>query len=190
MSDFLRPHDCSTPGFPVHYQLLELAQTNVHWLSQWCHLTVSCSVVPFSRLQSFLASGSFQMSQFFTSGGQSIGVAVSVLPINIQNWFPLGLSDLISLKSKGLSGVFSNTTIQKYQFFGTQLSLRSSSHITYDYWENHSFDYCRCANHSISQAVDWIFYFQMFHSDFCESGFFIQRPCFPEIPICLWFFLH
>ena len=128
------------------------------------------------------------MNQFFASGGQSVGASASVLLMNIQNWFPLGLSGLISLKSKGLSRVFSNTTIQKYQFFGTQPSLRSSCHITHDYWENHSFDYCNCANHSISQAVDWIFYFQMFHSDFCESGFFIQRPFLPKIPICLWWF--
>ena len=128
------------------------------------------------------------MSQFFTSGGQSVGASASVLPMNIQNWFPLGLSGLISLKFRRLSRVFSNTMIQKYQFFGTQLSLRSSSHITHDYWKNHSFDYCNCANHSISQAVDWIVYFWMFFSDFCESGFFIQRPCLPDIPIYLWFF--
>ena len=95
-------------------------------LSQWCHLTISSSVVPFSScLQSFPASGSFQMSQFFTSGGQSIGVSAStsVLPMNIQDWFPLGWIDWISLQSKGLSRVFSNTTVQKYQFFGAQLSL-------------------------------------------------------------------
>ena len=94
--------------------------------SQWCHPTILSSVVPFSsRLQSFPASGSFQMSQFFTSGGQSIGVSASasVLPKDIQDWFPLGLTGLISLESKGLTRVFSNTTIQKHQFFGAQLSL-------------------------------------------------------------------
>ena len=99
--------------------------------SQWCHPTVSSSVVPFSSCpQSFPASGSFQMSQLFTSGGQSIGVSASasVLPMNIQNWFPLGLTSLISLQSKGLSRIFSNTTVQKHQFFGAQLSLWSNSH--------------------------------------------------------------
>ena len=95
-------------------------------LSRWCHPTISSSVVPFSsRLQSFPASGFFPVSQFFTSGGQSIGVSVSasVLPMNVQDWFPLGLTCLISLQSKGLSRVFSNTTVQKHQFFGAQLSL-------------------------------------------------------------------
>ena len=90
-------------------------------LSQWCHPTISSSVVPFSScLQSFPASGSFPMSQFFTSGVQSIGVSASV---NIQDWFPLGWTGWISLQSKGISRVFSNITVQKYQFFGTQLSL-------------------------------------------------------------------
>ena len=94
--------------------------------SPWCHPTVSASVVPFSScLQSFPASGSFQMSQFFTSSGQSIGASASasVLPMNIQDWFPLGWTGLIPLPSKGLSRVFSNTTVQKHQYFGAQLSL-------------------------------------------------------------------
>ena len=95
-------------------------------LSWWCHPTISSSVIPFSSsLQSFPTSGSFPRSQFFASGGQSIGASAlaSVLPVNIQGGFPLGLTDLISLQSKGLSRVFSNTTVQKHQFFGTQLSL-------------------------------------------------------------------
>ena len=94
--------------------------------SQWCHPTISSSVIPFSScLQSFPASGSFPMSQLFTSGGQSIGVSAiaSVLPVNIQDWFPLGWTGWISLQSKGLSRVFSNTTVQKHQFFDAQLSL-------------------------------------------------------------------
>ena len=98
----------------------------------WCHPTISSSVFPFSsHLQSFSASGSFQMSQLFTSGGQSTGVSASasVLPVNTQDWFPLGWTGWISLQSKGLSGVFYNTTVQKHQFFGTQLSLWSNSHI-------------------------------------------------------------
>ena len=100
--------------------------------SQWCHPTISSSFVLFSScFQSFPASGSFPMSQFFASGGQSIGVSASasVLPMNIQDWFPLGLTGLISLQSKGLSRVFSNTTVQKHQFFGAQLSSQSNSHI-------------------------------------------------------------
>ena len=94
--------------------------------SWWCHPTISSSVVPFSsHLQSFPASGSFPMSQFFASGGQNFGVSASasVLPMNIQCWFPLGWTDWISLQSKGLSRVFSNTTVKKHQFFSTQLSL-------------------------------------------------------------------
>ena len=94
-------------------------------LSQWCHPTISSSVVPFSHLQSFPASGSFPVNQFFTSGGQSIGLSASasVLPMNIQDWFPLERTGWISLQSKGLSRVFSNTTVQKHQFFSTQLFL-------------------------------------------------------------------
>ena len=99
-------------------------------LSQWCHPTISSSVIPFSsHLQSFPASGSFPMNQFFPSGGQSIGALASFLPMNIQDWFPLGWTGWISLQSKGLSRVFSSTTVQKHQFFGTQRSLRSYSHI-------------------------------------------------------------
>ena len=94
-------------------------------LSWWCHPTISSSVVPFSHLQSFPASGSFQMSEFFKSGGQSIGVSAStlVLPMNIQDSFLLGWTSWISLQSKGLSRVLSNTTVQKHQFFSAQLSL-------------------------------------------------------------------
>ena len=95
-------------------------------LSQWCHPTISASIIPFSSSpQSFPASGSFPMSQFFASGGQSIGVSASasVLPMNIQDWFPLGWAGWIYLQSKGLSRVFSNTTVQKHQFFSAQLSL-------------------------------------------------------------------
>ena len=99
--------------------------------SWWCHPTISSSVIPFSScLQSFPASGSFPMSQFFTSGGQSIGASASVLPMNIQDWFPLGLNGVISLQSKGLKKrIFSNTTVQKHQFFGTQPFWWSKSHI-------------------------------------------------------------
>jgi len=100
--------------------------------SRWRHPAISSSVVPFSScLQSFPVSGSFLMSQFFTPGGQSMGASAlaSVLPMNIQDWFPLRLTGLISLQSKGLSRLFSNTTVQKHQFFGAQLSLWSNSRI-------------------------------------------------------------
>ena len=109
---------CPTPASRVY-------SNSCPW-SRWCHPSISSSVVPISsHLQSFPASGSFQMTQFFTSGGQSIGVSAStsVLLMNIQDWLSLGLTGLISLQSKGLSRVFSNTTVQKYQFFGAHLSL-------------------------------------------------------------------
>ena len=125
------PTDCSIPGLPVHHQFLKLAQTHVDRVGDAIQ-TISSSVIPYlSRLQSFPASGAFQMSQFFTSGGQSIGVSASasVLPINTQDWYPLGWTGWISLQSKGLLRVFSNTTAQKHQFFGAQLSLQSNSHI-------------------------------------------------------------
>ena len=123
------PMNCSTPGLPVHHQLTEFTQTHVHWVGD--DPTVS-SVVPFSsHPQSLPASGSFQMSQLFASGGQSIGVSASPsgLPMNTQDWSPLGWTGWMSLQYKGLSRVFSNTTLQKHQFFGAQLSLYSNSHI-------------------------------------------------------------
>ena len=125
VSNSLRPHGpqharppCPSP-IPRPYP-------NPCPLSRWCHPTISSSVIPDSScLQSFPASGSFQMSQLFASGCQSIGVSASasVLPMNIQDWFPLGWTGWISLQSKGLSRVFSNTTVQKHQFFGAQPSL-------------------------------------------------------------------
>ena len=108
------------------------ARSNSCPLSCWCHPAISSSLVPFSScLQSFPASESFPRSQFFESGGQSIGVSASasVLPMNIQDWFPLGLTGWISLQSKRVSIVFFNTTVQKHQFFSAQLSLWSNSHI-------------------------------------------------------------
>ena len=118
------PMACSTPGFPIHCQLLEPTQTHVHHIGnaiQSSHPQLS----PSPPVKSFPASGSFPMRQFFTSSGPSIGVSgsASVLPMNIQDWFPLRLTCWISLLSKGLSIVFSNTTVQKHQFFGAQLSL-------------------------------------------------------------------
>ena len=113
-------------------------------LSQWCYLIISSSVTHFFFcLQSFPASGSFPMSQLFSLDGQSIGASVSasVLPMNIQGWFPLGLTGLISFLSKGLSSIFSSTTIWKHQFFGSQPSYGSTLTSVCDCWENHSFDY-------------------------------------------------
>ena len=125
MSDSLRPHElqharppCPSPTPGAHPDPCPL--------SWWCHPTTSSSVIPFSFcFQSFPASGSFAMSQLFAWGGQSIGVSAlaSVLPMNIQDWSPSEWTGWISLQSKGLSRVFSNTTVQKHQFFGTQLSL-------------------------------------------------------------------
>ena len=108
------------------------AYSNSCPLSWWCHPTISSSVIPFSScFQSFSTSGSFPMSQFFASDGQSIGVSASavVLPMNIHYWFPLGLTGWIFLQSKGLSRVFSNTTVQNHQFFSTQFSLWSNFHM-------------------------------------------------------------
>ena len=121
--------DYSTSGLSVHHQLPELTQTHAHWVGD-AILPSSSSAIPFSHLQSFPASGSFQMSQFFASGNQTIGVSASasVLPMNIQGWFPLGWTGWISLLSKGLSRVFSSITVQKHQFFGAQLSLVSNTH--------------------------------------------------------------
>ena len=106
--------------------------SNSYPLSQWCYPTISSPVVPFSScLQSFLASGSYPVSQFFASGGQSTGVSASasLLPMNTQDWSPVGWTSWISLQSKGLSRVFSNTIVQKHQFFSTQPSSESNSHI-------------------------------------------------------------
>ena len=131
VSDSLQPHEpqharppCPSPTAGIN--------TKPCPLSRWCHPTIWSSVVPFSSWpQSFPASGSFQMSQLFASGGQSIGVSAStsVLPMNTQDWSPLGWTSWISLQSKGLSRVFSNTTVQKHQFFSAQLSSQSNSHI-------------------------------------------------------------
>ena len=131
LSDSLWPHEsqharppCPSPTAGVYPKSCPL--------SRWCHPTISSSVIPISsHPQSFPTSGSFQMSQLFVSGGQSIGVSAStsILPMNTQDWSPLGWTSWISLQSKGLSRVFSNTTVQKHQFFGAQPSSQSNSHI-------------------------------------------------------------
>ena len=131
VSDSSQPHEsqhsrppCPSPTPGVH--------SNSYPSSWWCHPAISSSVVPFSSYpQSLLESGSFPMSQPFTWGGQSTGVSASasILPMNTQDWSPLGWTGWIFLQSKGLSRVFSNTTVQKHQFFGAQLSSQSNSHI-------------------------------------------------------------
>ena len=143
MPDSLRPHrlqharpPCPSPTPGVY--------SNSCPLSWWCHSTISSSVISFSFcLQYFPASGYFQMSQFFISGGQIIRVSASasIFPMNIQDWSPLGWTGWISLRSKGLSRVFSNTTVQKHQFFSAQLSSQSNFHIHTWPLENHSLDW-------------------------------------------------
>ena len=142
MSDSLWPHElqharppCPSPTPGIH--------PNPCPVSHWCHPTISSPLVPFSSCpQSFPASGSFPMNQLFTSGGQSIGVSTStsVLPMNSQDWSALGWTGWISLESKGLSRVFSNTTVQKHQFFGAQFLYSSTLTSIHDYWKNHSLD--------------------------------------------------
>ena len=129
MSDPLQPHGLHHDRLPCPSPSPGVFSSS-GTLSQWCHPTISSSIVHFSCLQSFPASGSFPKSWLFASAGQSIGASASesVLPVNIQDWFPSGLTGLI-LQSKGLSRVFSNTKVQKHQFFGAQLSLWSNSHI-------------------------------------------------------------
>ena len=136
------PMDCSTPGFPVLHHLPELAQIYVHWVDD-INPIISFSVIAFSScLQSFPASGSFPMSQFFASGGQSIEASATafILAMNIQGWFHLGLTGLISSQSRGLSRVFSKTTVKNHQLFGAQPFLRSNSHIHTWLLKNNSFD--------------------------------------------------
>ena len=143
MSDSLRPHGlqhvrlpCPSPTPGVY--------PNSCPSSRWCHPTISSSVIPFSScLQSFPVSGSSPMSQFFASGGQSIGVSASasVLPMNIQDWFPLGWTGWISLPSKGFSRVFSNITVQKHQFLLLSFLYIPTLTSVHEYWKNYNFDY-------------------------------------------------
>ena len=143
MSNSLRPHGLQHARLPCPSPTPR-ACSNLCPLNRWCHPTITSSAVPFSsHLQSFPASGSFPMSQFFVSGGQSTGVSASTLvfPMNTQDWFPLEWTGWISLQSKGLPRVFSNTTVQKHQFFSAQLRLCSRTLTSiHDYWKYHSFD--------------------------------------------------
>ena len=132
MSDSLGPHGLLHTRFSYYPSPSSRTCSNSCPLSRWCHPTISSSVIPFSScLQSFPASGSFLMSRLFASSGQSIGASASasVLPMNIQGWFPLGLTGLIFLQSKQFSRIFSSTTVQKHRFFSAQPSLWPNSHI-------------------------------------------------------------
>ena len=134
------PMDCSMTGFPVLHYLPRLFQTHVHWVGDTIQPSHP-SVTPFSYCpQSFLASGSFPISQLFISGGQSIGASASVLPMNIQGWFSWGLTGFIFLLYKGFSRVFFSGTIWKHQFFGTLILYGPTLISIHDYWKNHSLD--------------------------------------------------
>ena len=143
MSDCLKPHEQQHARLPCPSPSPGVCPHSCP-LNWWCHPTISSSVALFFCLQSFPASGSFPVSQLFPSGGQSIcGVlaSASILAVNIQGWFPLGWTGLISLLSKGLSRVFSNTTVRKRQFLGALPSLLSTLPSVHDYWKDHSLDY-------------------------------------------------
>ena len=131
------PMDCSTPGFPVHYQLPELTQTHVHRVGDAIQPSHPLSSPSPTTLNLSLHQDFLQWVSFFASGGQSIGVSASasVLPMNIQDWFSLGWTGWISLQSKGLSGVFFKTTVQKHQFFGAQLLYSPTLTSIHDYWK-------------------------------------------------------
>ena len=142
VSNSLRPHGLQHARIPCP-SLSPGTCSNSYPLIRWCHLTILSSVISFSSyLLSFPASGSFPGSLFFASGGQSIGASTSasVLPMNIQDWFSLGLTGLISLQSKGLARVSSNTTVQKSQFFSLSFLYGPTLISIHDYWKNHSFD--------------------------------------------------
>ena len=134
------PMDCTMPGFHVHHQLPEPAQIHVHWVGDAIQ-PLSPSVVPFSCLQSFPASGFFLMSQFSASGSQSTETSASVLLMNIQDWFPLGFFGFISLQPKGLSGVFSNTTVKSFNSLVLSFPYGPVLTSIHDYGKKHSFDH-------------------------------------------------
>ena len=151
MSDYLQPHGLQLDRLPC-LSLSPGVYSNSCLFSQWWHPTISSSVALFCP-QSFPTSGPFPMSQLFESGSQTIGASVSasVLPVNIQGRFPLGLTGFISMQSKGLSRVFSSTTIQKHQLFGTQPTLTA----IHDYWKNHSFHYTDLSARDREMNITW-----------------------------------
>ena len=143
MSNSCNPMDCSTPGFPVLHYLLEFAQTQVHQVGDVIQPSHPLSSLSPPALNLTQQQGFFQISQFFASGSQSFGVSASasVLPMNIQDWCPSEWTGWISLQSKGLSRVFSSTTIQNYQFLALSFLYGLTLTSIHDYWKNHSFDY-------------------------------------------------
>ena len=142
VSDSLHPMNRSMPGLPVHHQLPESTQTHVHRVSDAIQPSHPLSTASPPALNLSQHQDLFKMSQLFAIRGQSIGVSAStsVLPVNTQDWPPLGWTGWISLQSKGLSRVFSNTTVQKHQFFSTQLSLVPTVTSIHDHWKKHSLD--------------------------------------------------
>ena len=171
------PMDCSMPGLPVYHQLPDFTQTHAHWVGD--AIQPSHPLPPFSScLQSFPTSGSFQMSQFFASGGQSIGVSAStsVLPVNIQDWFPLGWTGSISLQSKGLSRVFSNTAVQKRQFLGAQLCL-----LRVDKWLDTSSNFTYSCGHFIDIGLH-------FHSKWRQPSVANLCSLFTGLSLLPWAF--
>ena len=194
MSDSLQPHGLQHTRTPCP-SATPGVYSNSCPLSRWRHLTISSSVVPFpSCLQSFPASGSFPVSQFFASGGQSIGVSASasVLPMNIQDWSPLGWTSWISLQSKGLSRVFSNTTVQKHQFFySCHLLIQSAHHGHSEFHESqfkclNAFKWYQGLYNTKKLFVDWAL---PTCSSLCVlSGSVAFSPCALP-PVCLpsWF---
>ena len=143
MSDSLRPHELQHTKLLCSLLSRRVCSNSCPW-SQWCCLTISSSATLFTFcLQSFQASRYFPVNWLFTSDGQNIGASTSpsVLPMNIQGWFPLGWTGWISLQSKGLSRVFSSTTVQKPQFFSARLSYSPTLTSLHNYWKSHSFDY-------------------------------------------------
>ena len=161
------PVDCSTPGFPVLDHLPEFARAHVHWVSDAIQASCLLSSVPFSScLQSFPASGPFLMSQFFASGGQKIGESASVLRMNIQGWFPLGLIGLISLLSKGVSRVFSSTTVWRPLFMAASCHSPNLSSLTRDRTHAPAVK-ALSPNHCTTRQVPWHFIHICMHVYVC-----------------------
>ena len=179
MSDSLQPHGLQHARLPCPSPTPR-ACSNSCPSRRWCHPTISSSVIPFSPcLQSFPASGSFQMSQLFASGGQRIGVSASasVLAMNIQDWFPLGWTGWISLRSRGLWRVLSNTTVQKHQFFHAQLYRNLS--ILFILF--HCFGFVLSSLHSVSLG-NHLFSLSLV----LVSSLFLAFPCFIDQFLWLW----
>ena len=173
------PVDCSTPGFPVLDHLPEFTRAHVHWVSDAIQASCLLSSVPFSScLQSFPASGSFPVSQFFALGGQNIRApaSASVLPMNIQGWFPLGLIGLISLLSKGVSRVFSSTTVWRYLFMAASCNSPNLSSLTRDRTHAPAVK-ALSPNHCTTRQVAWHFIHICMHVYVCIYVYVCVHMC-------------